>query len=136
MDLLQFDPALVVDINFIEPDHKKPSESSTPTSTATQPSTRQSLMVQQFKVNVDSFYQALHAIIPGACIFTSVPVPSAEPESDVVTTAMGTVSCTPAPAEYQPDVRDIPNDESGSVLTVADNKADECQTPVADNVEC
>ena len=68
MHLFQFDPALAVDINFIKPDHKKPSESSTPTSTTTQPSTRQSLMVQQSKVNVDSFYQALHAIIPGACI--------------------------------------------------------------------
>ena len=136
MHLLQFDPALVVDINFIKPDHKKPTESSTPTSTATQPSTRQSLMVQQSKVNVDSFYQALHAIIPGACIFTSVPVPSAELESDVVTTAMATVSCTPAAAECQPDVRDAPNDESGSVLTVADNEADECQTPVADIAEC
>ena len=118
---MRFDPALVVDINFIEPDHKKPSKSSTPTSTATQPSTRQSLTVQQSTVNVDSFYQAFHAIIPGACNFTSVPVPSAEPESDVVTTAMATVSCTPAPAEYQPDVRDMPNDESDSVLTVADN---------------
>ena len=64
--------------------------------------------------------------------FTSVPVPSAEPESDVVTTATATVSCTPAPTEYQPDIRNAPNDESGSVLTVADNETDECQTPVLD----
>ena len=64
MHLLQFDPALVVEINFIKPNHRKSSESSTPTSTATQYSTRQSLMVQQSKVNVDSFYQALHASIP------------------------------------------------------------------------
>ena len=40
MHVLQIDPALVVDINFIKPDHKKPSESSTPTSIATQPLTR------------------------------------------------------------------------------------------------
>ena len=134
MHLLQFDPALVVDINFIKPDHKKLSESSTPTSTAAQPSTRQSLMPQQSEVNMDSFYQALHAIIPGACIFTSVPVPSAEPESDIVTTT-ATVSGTPAPTEHQPNVRDAPSDES---LTVADNgdKVAECQTPVADNAEC
>ena len=136
MYLLQFDPALVVDINFIKPDHKKPSESSAPTSTATQPSTRQSLMAQQSEVNVDNFYQALHAIIPGACIFTSVPVPSAEPESDVVITTAATVSCTPAPTEYQPDVRDAPSDESASVLTIADNEADECQILVANNAEC
>ena len=136
MHLLQFDPALVVDINFIKPDHKKPSESSTPTSTVAQPSTRQSLMAQQSEVNVDNFYQALHAIITGACIFTSVPVPSAEPESDVVITTAATVSCTPAPTEYQPHVRDALSEESASVLTVADNEADECQILVADNAEC
>lgn len=45
------------------------------------------------------------------------------------------VSSRPAPTEYQPDVRDIPNDASSSILTVADNSSNEIadyQTPVAD----
>ena len=90
-------------------------------------------MVQESEVNVDIFYQALHAIIPDAYVFTSVLIPSVEPESDVVATATATVSCTPVPTEYQPDFRDAPNDVSGSVFTVADNaynEADKCQTPV------
>lgn len=136
MHLLQFEPALVVDINFIKLDHKKPSESSSLSSTS-RPSTSQSWVAQQSKVNVNSLYQELHAFIPGACIFTSIPVPSAEPKSDVVATAMATVSNTPAPREYQLDVsQDAPNDKSSSVLTVTDNASNEMaeyQTPIADD---
>ena len=88
---------------------------------------------------MDSLYQELHAVILSACIFTSVPVSFAEPESDVVATATPTVSGTPAPSEYQLDVsRDAPNDGSSSVLTVADNASNEMaeyQTPIADNID-
>ena len=92
-------------------------------------------MVQQPKGNVDGFYQALHAIIPGACIFTSVPVSSAESESDVTTTATYSKLYT-SNRWISTWCQDAPNNESGLVLTVADNEADECQIPVADNAEC
>ena len=35
-------------------------------------------VVQQHDVNTDSVYRALYQILPGACIFTSVPLPESE----------------------------------------------------------
>ena len=73
MLLLQVDPALVVDINFIKPNHNKPIDSTSLTSTVSH-----TQVVQQRDVNADSLYQALYQILPGACIFTSVPLPELE----------------------------------------------------------
>lgn len=68
--------------------------------------------------------RALHAFIPGACIFTSVSVPSVEPESTECHNSYGHSQCgTPAPSKDQADVRDAPSDGSDSVLPLRD-KAD------------
>ena len=72
---------------------------------------------------MDNLYQA--------CIFTSVPVPLGQPESDV-TTAAAIISGRPESTEDQPDVvKDAPNNASVSVLTVegnTDNEMTEYQT--------
>lgn len=67
------DAALVVDINFIKPNHDKPIDLTTST-----PTVRRTQVVQQYDVNTDSFYHALYQILPGACIFTSVPLPESD----------------------------------------------------------
>ena len=81
MLLLQVDPALVVDINFIKPNHNKPIDSTTSTSTVSC-----TQVIQQHDINPGSLYQALYQILPGACIFTSVPLLESEsgPETAIL----------------------------------------------------
>ena len=65
MLFLQVDPALVVDINFIKPNHNKSIDLTTST-----PTVRWTQVVQQHDVNTDSLYHTLYQILPGAYIFT------------------------------------------------------------------
>jgi len=73
MLLLQLDLALIVEINFIKPNRNKPNDSNLSISTASR-----TQVVQQCGGNADSLYQAMYQILPGACIFMSVPLPESE----------------------------------------------------------
>ncbi|XP_065919203.1 uncharacterized protein [Dysidea avara] len=102
------DPALVVDINFIKPDHNKRNESVPCSSAATSQSSGLQIL-QQPEADVCSLYQALQVVVPGACIFTSI---SEESEVDVNSTTTA-VTCRP-----QPD------DASVTMATVSDRQCD------------
>ena len=129
MLLLQVDPALVVDINFIKPNHDKPIDLtiSTPTVSRTH-------VVQQHDVNADSLYQALYQILPGACIFTSVPLP--ELESGPATATLSTEpnppdqSLTVAATRNEPDLvnSDVPIIAAQSLDTEVTNTGNEVET--------
>ena len=85
---MQVDPALIVDINFVKPDHKKLHEPLLARAAATSQtsSTEHTQKDQQHSINTDNFYQALYAAIPTACIFTSVPLPESNSVTHNVTT--------------------------------------------------
>ena len=84
--ILEVELALVAEIKFIKPNHKKSSEVSVPA--VRQPLADNTQIPQRLASNADDLYQALHAVFPSACIFTSVPIPEQEvPNEATITSA-------------------------------------------------
>ena len=99
---LQVEPALVADIKFIKPNHKKSSGVSVPA--VRQPSADNTQITQRLASNADDLYQALHAVIPSACIFISVPISEQELENETtVTSTPSKVTVTSMPSEVAED---------------------------------
>ena len=107
LDILQVEPALVADIKFIKPNHKKSSEVSVPA--VRQPLADNTQITQRLASNADNLYQALYAVVPSACIFTSVPIPEQElineatvtstPSESTVTSIPSELTVTSTPSE-------------------------------------
>ena len=71
-------------------------------------------MVQQSEADIYNLYQALYAVVPGACIFTSVSVPSDGSELDMIMPT-STIS-----GSQQTDIlNDLPGDVSVPAATVS-----------------
>ena len=102
---MQVEPALVADIKFIKPSHKKSSVLSVPA--IRQPLGDNTQITQRLASDADDLYKVLHAVVPSACIFTSVPIPEQEvlasvtniPSEETVTRTLSEATITSTPSE-------------------------------------
>ena len=129
MRILQVEPALVADIKFIKPS-KKSSVLSVPA--IRQPLGDNTQITQRLASDADDLYKVLHAVVPSACNFTSVPIPEQEvlasvtniPSEETVTSTLSEATVTSTPSEAT-----VTSTSSEATVTSTPSEATVTSTP-------